>query len=345
MSSNPLLKELADPRLVKSLALEVQANVPLNESSSMDEVHAYFDNVEKVNDQNCVMLLSSKPKDAAISATVVNIMGMDGNQIPLHIFTPEKPSTKCLLYIHGGGMGIYSPNSAIYSHFSTDIAAKLNCTVIAVEFRNSSGALGRHPFPAGLHDCKSALEWIHSQKEEKQFSHIFLCGESGGANLSIALTLLMKSENKHSIISGIYAMCPYISGLYAPIETEESAKLPSLRKFDYCGIIDLKTCHFMAVAYDPERQHTRNPLAWPYWATDEDLQDLPPFVIALNELDPLFDEGMCFYRRLMKVGVSVRARTVLGTPHAGDLLCMSVLPELYLSTLYDIKAFVDAVQC
>ena len=37
----------------------------------------------------------------------------------------------------------------------------------------------------------------------------------------------------------------------------------------------------------------KNPLAWPYHATQEDLSDLPPHVIYVNELDPLRDEGDC----------------------------------------------------
>jgi acetyl esterase/lipase len=187
------------------------------------------------------------------------------------------------------------------------------------------------------------VEWIHSQKGARNFSRTILCGESGGANLSIATTLLLKSENKAHYIDGLYAMCPFISGLYTTAETEETKQLPSLCASNRCGIIDLPVMLAMARLYDPEQKHTHDPLAWPYWATIEDLRGFPNSVVALNEVDPLYDEGLEFYRKLMKAGVAVRCRSILGTPHAGDIICMSVLPDLYLSTLHDIAAFVEGL--
>jgi acetyl esterase/lipase len=46
----------------------------------------------------------------------------------------------------------------------------------------------------------------------------------------------------------------------------------------------------------------KNPLAWPYWASQEELKGLPPHVISVNELDPLFDEGISYYRKLLHAG-------------------------------------------
>lgn len=228
----------------------------------------------------------------------------------------------------------------MYSHFAVDIADSASATVVSVEFRNSAGALGCHAFPAGLNDCKTALEWLYSQKEARSISHIILAGESGGANLSCALSLLMKQEGKLHYIDGVYAMCPYISNLYSEVETEESKKLPSLRRFDGCGIVDLKILDAMARSYDPENLHPRNPLAWPYWATLDDLRGMPPHAVSLNEADPLYDEGLAYYRRLLAAGVRTTGRNVLGTPHAGDLIGMNVTFDIYKSLLQDIKSFV-----
>lgn len=61
----------------------------------------------------------------------------------------------------------------------------------------------------------------------------------------------------------------------------------------------------------------RNPLAWPYHASIEDCVGLPPHVLAMDELDPLRDEGMAYHRKLLAAGVEVNAQVNLGKrlPH------------------------------
>ena len=155
--------------------------------------------------------------------------------------------------------------------------------------------------------------------------------------------LQAKRDGQGHYVDGVYAACPYVSGLYNPVESEEAKQFPSLQKYNNCGIVDLKGLHFMQRLYDPEGRHTRNPLAWPLWASPEELAGLPPFAITLNEGDPLYDEGLAFYRKLRAAGVRTVGRTVLGTCHAGDFLSVLAAPDLYRATLYDLKAFVDGL--
>ncbi len=77
----------------------------------------------------------------------------------------------------------------------------------------------------------------------------------------------------------------------------------------------------MASIYDPTGQHgRRRHVRLPGMATDEELAGLPPHVISVNELDPLRDEGLLYYRRLLRAGVPAVGRMVAGTCHGGDLL-------------------------
>jgi acetyl esterase len=81
------------------------------------------------------------------------------------------------------------------------------------------------------------------------------------------------------------------------------------------------------------------PLAWPYHTEPQDLEGLPPHVISVNELDPLRDEGLAYYRKLVAAGVSTVGRTVAGTPHGGDIAFPDLTPEIYRSTLDAVYAF------
>ena len=108
-------------------------------------------------------------------------------------------------------------------------------------------------------------------------------------------------------INGVYACCPYISGLYE----KKPANLVSLREDDDY-LINCDQMAVLACLYDPNGKNEKNPLAWPYHATEQDLHGLPPHFIWTNELDPLRDEGIAFYRKLLAARVGVSGQTAPG---------------------------------
>jgi acetyl esterase len=219
-----------------------------------------------------------------------------------------------------------------------DELAATGMVVIGVEFRNGGGKLGPHPFPSGLHDCSSALQWVSDNKATLGISKLIVSGESGGGNLTLATTLTAKRDGRIEQIDGVYAQCPYISGMYA----DKSPDLPSL--FENDGyFLGADQMGIMAKVYDPTGTHSTNPLAWPYHATTEDLRGLPPHVISVNQLDPLRDEGLAYFKKLLDAGVSAVTRTVNGTCHAGDCLFRDAMPDVYLGTIRDIKGFADSL--
>ena len=165
-------------------------------------------------------------------------------------------------------------------------------------------------------------------------SSIIVSGESGGGNLTLATALKAKQDGKLNQIDGVYALCPFISNAWGKKLTE----LPSLYENDDY-LLNGGASAVIASVYDPEHENDTNPLCWPYWASNDDLQGLPPHVISVNELDPLRDEGLKYYHMLMAAGVSVYSRTVNGTSHAGDLMFRKALPEVYAATIRDITGF------
>ena len=94
---------------------------------------------------------------------------------------------------------------------------------------------------------------------------------------------------------------------------------------------------------DPTGDHARDPLAWPLHATEDELAGPPPHVMAVNELDPLRDEGLACFRKLLRAGVSAASRTINGTSHALDMVMRAAMPEVYPTTVRDIKGFADRV--
>jgi acetyl esterase/lipase len=85
-------------------------------------------------------------------------------------------------------MVILAASSPSFVRWREALAAS-GLVVVGVEFRNGGGRLGPHPFPAGLDDCTSALQWVHVHRGELGISKIVVSGESGGGNLSLATAI------------------------------------------------------------------------------------------------------------------------------------------------------------
>jgi acetyl esterase/lipase len=140
----------------------------------------------------------------------------------------------------------------------------------------------------------------------------------------------LKRDGDMELIQGLYAMCPYIAGAW-PQERYPSS-------IENNGIfLDLHN-NRGAIAYGIEAFDARDPLAWPGFATEEDVKGLVPTVISVNEADPLRDEGIEFYRLLLRAGVSARCVQLMGTVHGSDVFVIAC-PDISRETASSIARF------
>jgi acetyl esterase len=259
----------------------------------------------------------------------------DGNTINLQVIRPDTDEiVACVYYIHGGGMASLSCYDGMYRGWGKLIAAN-GVAVVMVDFRNcvvASSAPEVAPFPAGLHDCASGLRWVvaNAGRLGVDPGRIVVAGESGGGNLTLATGLLLKREGDLGLISGLYALCPYIAGRWPTPESPSSSENNGI-------LLDLHN-NRGAVGYGIEAFTEKNPLAWPGFATADDVAGFPRTVISVNECDPLRDEGINFYRLLLAAGVPARGRQVLGTMHGTEIFTIAC-PEVSRDTARDIAAF------
>lgn len=259
----------------------------------------------------------------------------DGNTINVQVMQPTGATNlPCVYYIHGGGMQSSSCYDGNYQAWGRMIA-NMGVVVVMVDFRNSivaSSVPEVAPFPAGLNDCVSGLKWTseNAQKFGIDASRIVVAGESGGGNLTLATGLKLKQDGDMGLISGLYALCPYIAGQWPQ---------PHLPSTIENNAIFLDLHHNRgAHSYGIEHFEARNPLAWPSFATAEDVAGLVPTMISVNECDPLRDEGIEFYRLLLNNGVSATCRQVMGTIHGTEMVPV-MCPEISRETAKSIASF------
>ena len=332
----------ADPRMIAamgSIGLDVAPPpTPVTAASSLEEIlQACM--LAEAGFQMAFGMVNQPATTPGVSSIVETITGSDGNDITLYIHRPDgvDAALPCVVHTHGGGMTILTAADPGYATWRDTLAAT-GLVVVGVEFRNAGGTLGPHPFPAGLNDCASAAQWVIANRESLRVSSVIMSGESGGGNLSIATALKAKREGWIDGIDGVYAQCPYISGAYADPPAELTSMFENDKYF-----LDVENMGAMAKAYDPEGTNATNPLAWPMHAAASDLAGLPPHVISVNELDPLRDEGLVYFRKLLRAEVPAVSRTVNGTCHAGDCLFADAMPDVVAATIRDIKAFADSL--
>jgi len=275
------------------------------------------------------------PREGLDISTQSVISHPDGNVINLMVIRPESAiPLACVYYIHGGGMmmgSCFDPHMAAWGR----LVAAQGVAVVLVDFRNClvpSSVPEVAPFPAGLNDCVSGLRWVHENAAALSIDadRIVVAGESGGGNLSVAVALKLKQDGDLGLISGIYVMCPYLAG--------EANLAPDSSEVRNNGILMTPRTNYGATAYGIEQLHARNPLAWPAFAGEDDVAGFPPVVISVNECDPLRDDGVAFYRLLMRAGVPVRCKEVMGTIHATEVICLAC-PDISREAARELAAF------
>ncbi len=330
-----------DPRIKASFGTWSQSPAP--DVSSREELLAQLNSPEGraalAIEQNLYKASGTEavaPSTGLTIRTETFISSPDGNSVNILFIRPQGDEVlPCVYYTHGGGMAYLSAFDDNYQAWGRIIAAK-GVAVAMVDFRNSllpSSAPEVLPYPAGLNDCVSGLRWVHQNAEVLRIdpSRIIISGDSGGGNLALATSMKLRRDGDISLIKGIYALCPFIAGQW-PLPENPST-------YENGGIFIDVSNNRMAYAYGIDAFQSRDPLAWPSFASETDVRGLPLVVISVNECDPLRDEGVNFYRLLLRSGVHARCRQIMGTVHATEVL-PGWAPDISHTTANDIAYLV-----
>ena len=208
---------------------------------------------------------------------------------------PAQPTAKrpAVIYMHGGAWMQGSPET--HWDITSRLAAWNKHVVISVDYALAP----ERPFPAALNDCEAVVCWVADQGPEDggqlldvDPQRIAVGGDSAGANLAAALSLVFRDSNislKAQLL--IYPAVDFSTDRPSHIENAN-------------GPI-VMVAHMAAVnaMYCPNPADLRNPLAAPLRASTH--RGLPPAFVAVAEHDPLRDEGVAYAEKLQADGVNV----------------------------------------
>jgi len=334
-----------DPRIDKRIRAvfgEVDFNsVTTTNATTREEILAEQETEEAIQGKAVMEMINNSPHykevvtdEGLVTHTKEFTSSPDGNNIKIQYIRPDTDEKlPCVYYIHGGGMMVSSCFDELYAAWGRCMARQ-GVAVAMVDFRNAmwaSSAPEIAPFPAGLNDCVSGLKWVHANAEELNIDNeqIIIAGESGGGNLTIATGLKLKQDGDIDLIKGLYALCPYIAGHWPLPENPSSEENEGI-------LLSLHTEQEFsqgALIYGIDAYKNKDPLAWPSFATADDVKGLPKTYIIVNECDPLRDEGVNFYRLLREADVDAQCRQVMGSVHGTEIFlgCIEISDETAMS--------------
>lgn len=340
------LPELA--KMLKELKLGGRNHTPLRNTTDVSEIEPTIRAMHEGFNGLYESLPNELPEDKnepEVEQTEISIDGVDGNKIKLYVFRPKdsgKEPLPAILYIHGGGQTVLDTTSKVHMRWCKSLALQ-GTVAILIDFRNAWGENGEHrPFPAGVNDCAAAVTYIAAHKSELGIRRIVVQGESGGGNLSLVTALKANREGWIDSIDGVYACCPGVSAAYGWTDEEKLKKYPSLVECDGY-LLNLSAMTELGRWYSPTEGGLKDPLQWAGNATEKDMKGLPPHVINVDELDPLRDEGIAYFLKLVAAGVPATAEVSLGTTHGTSLIFRQALPEVNKKAVREIAAFAKSL--
>ena len=262
-----------DPR-IKAFAAFIPA-VPQSDVTSRDELLAAVNTPEALAEAEQAKALLDVLDDETVApskgldvSTVEFTSSPDGNTMKIQLIRPQSEvPLPCVYYIHGGGMQALSCFDGLYRAWGRIIAGQ-GVAVAMVDFRNCvmpSSAPEVAPYPAGLNDCVSGVKWVAAHADELGIDAD--AHRRGGRERWWQPHAGHRDEAQRRrrswIIRGLYAMCPYIAGSWPqdrfPSSTENNGIFLDLHH------------NRGAMAYGIEAFEARDPLAWPSFATEDDV--------------------------------------------------------------------------
>ena len=241
--------------------------------------------------------------------TVRKIRIPAGNhQVPLLILQPLDRSPQPapgVLWIHGGG---YQSGKAeeVFLTRALSLVVKFGMVLAAPDYRLSR----KHPYPAALHDCYTALLYMKEHTEELGIrpDQIMVGGESAGGGMTAALCMMAHDRGDVNIA--------FQMPLYPMLDDRDTES----SRDNHAPNWNTKRNHKAWKRYLRDAYGTDFVPCYAAPARRTDYSGLPPCYTYVGDLEPFYAETLAYVENLRKAGIRAEADVYQGWFHAYDLL-------------------------
>jgi len=231
----------------------------------------------------------------AVTIEDASVQGGLVGEISIRIIRPRHAvgAIPAIVYFHGGGwvLGDHHTHDRLTRQLADGTGA-------AVVFANYSRA-PEERYPTAIEESYAVLRHVAERGSEHDLdgSRLAVAGDSAGANIAAAVTLLAKDRSIPAITAQV---------LFYPI-TDAAFDTPSYRQFATGYKLRRDEMRWFWDQYVPERARRWEVTASPLRASIDQLAGLPPALLITAEADVLRDEGEAYAAKLRLAGVPVTA--------------------------------------
>jgi acetyl esterase len=228
----------------------------------------------------------------------VHIPTRDGATLRAKLWAEHaKPDLPVLLYFHGGGFTVGSPET--HEVLCKHLAHLSHCAVLSLDYRLAP----EHTFPTAHNDAVDALEWLTKQAHQLGLdaSRMAIGGDSAGGTLTAATAIAARD-------AGIALKLQLM--FYPGCSPEPMA---SAHTFEKGFLLEKSSIDYFYSHYMPNPADRYDPRFSPLLA---DVSGVAPAWLGLAECDPLVDEGVAYADHLRLAGVSVDLEIYKGVVHS-----------------------------
>ena len=228
----------------------------------------------------------------------LHIPTSDGTTLRAKLWAEHaKPNLPVLLYFHGGGFTVGSPETheALCKH----LAHLAHCAVVSLDYRLAP----EHTFPTAHNDAVDALQWLAQNAASLGLdpSRIAIGGDSAGGTLTASTAIAARD-------AGIALK---LQLMFYPGCSPEY--LASADTFEKGFLLEKASIEYFYGHYIPDVHDRLNPRFSPMLA---DVSGVAPAWLGLAECDPIVDEGIAYADHLRLAGVPVDLEIYKGVVHS-----------------------------
>ena len=224
----------------------------------------------------------------------VNVADRTINGAKFTVATPESwtpDDRRVVMNIHGGG---FTFGGGATARRSTQLmAANMGLQTWGMDYRQ----LPHHPFPAGLDDCMAVYGELLKDNAPQD---IVVMGQSGGANLAIALMLRAREEGL-PFPAGLGLNSPPADFTFQGSTWYTNAEGTS--PDDFANMLTLYKAEYPV----------EHPYISPLFGEFDD--SFPPTIITSGTRDMLLSDSVRLHRKLVNAGVKTELHVWEGAPH------------------------------
>jgi acetyl esterase/lipase len=218
-----------------------------------------------------------------------------------------------ILYMHGGGWVL--GNAATHDRLIRELSVGTGAAVAFVEYDRSPEAR----YPVAIEQGYATARWVLREGAEHGLDAecMAVAGDSVGGNMAAALALMAGERGDVRFVH---------QSMYYPV-TDSRMNTGSYKQFAEGYFLTAKAMAWFWDCYLPDVERRSEPFASPLRASDEQLAELPPAFVIVDEADVLRDEGEAYAARLRAAGVAVTTVRYDGITH--DFMMLNPLTDTH----------------